>query len=249
MLLDSQPTQIIMVTYHRPNDFVSSVESIINNTECPYHLSIIDNSTGQIDQYLDRYITHPHVSIYRNDANIGKGAAVNKWFDIIMSNNTLSHFISIDSDIIVPSQWLIELQRSFYHSKRCTKVGLIAPVIRNQQHETWEHQLQTKAVMHNISQLTPAFDQYPGLYYNRYTAGPLLIIDTKFFKTTGLFYDKQLYGADDGHLCATAHRHKAFIGLNSNLIVTHTNNDSDREYVLWKERNITKDVDQHGRWD
>ena len=248
MLLDIQPTQIIMVTYHRPNDFILSVQSILNHTECPFHLSIIDNSMGHINDYLDKYRLHPQITVYQNDNNIGKGAAVNKWYHTIMRNNTLSHFISIDSDIIVPPQWLIELQRSFYHMKRSTKVGLIAPAICNSSYETWEYQINHKAVMHNISQIKSAFDEYHGLYYNRYTAGPTLIIDTKFFQTTGMFYDKQLYGADDGFLCATAQRHKAFVGINSNVLVRHINNDSDEQYIRWKERNVTRDVDPHGRW-
>lgn len=249
MLLDIQPTQIIMVTYHRPNDFIRSIDSVLANTECPFHISVIDNSCGHINDALNNYRLNPLITIYQNDTNMGKGAAVNRWYDTIMRDNTLSHFISIDSDILVPPQWLLELQRSFYHMKRSTKVGLIAPAICNKPQETWQYQLDHKAVMHNISHITPAFDQYPGLYYNRYTAGPLLIIDTKFFETTGKFYDQQIYGADDGFLCSTAHRNKAFIGINSNVLVTHINDDSDIEYVKWKERNVTRDVDQRGRWD
>lgn len=243
------PTQIIMVTYHRPNDFKLSIESIIQNTLCPYHLSIIDNSKGKIDHVLDIYQRNKNITIYRNQYNIGKGAAVNRWYNTIMCNNQLSHFVSIDSDIIVPCGWLLEMQRSFYHTKRATKVGLIAPVIFNNQRETWKYQLSNRAIMHDTSILSPQFHLYPGLYYNRYTAGPLIIIDTKLFETTGLFYDKQLYGADDGQLCATAYKHQAFIGINSNLSVQHINHDSDHEYIQWKERNITMDVDQHGRWD
>lgn len=243
------PTQIIMVTYHRPNDFTSSVESITNNTLCPYHLSIIDNSKGKIDNVLDKYKHHPHISIYRNDHNLGKGAAVNKWYSHIMRYNQLSHFISIDSDVIVPNGWLLEMQRCFYHTQLMTKVGLIAPVLYNLRHETWDYQLSNKVVMHNTNVIKPAFDIYPGLYYNRSIAGPLLIIDTNLFETTGLFNGKRIYGADDGHLCVTAHKHNAFIGINTNISVQHINEDSDIDYILWKQRNITKDVDQHGRWD
>jgi len=249
MLLDIQPTQIIMVAYHRPNDFTNCVDSILNNTECPYHLSIIDNSAGHIDSYLYQYSKHPNITIYANDYNIGKGAAVNKWYNTIMRHNTLQHFISIDSDIVVPAEWLIELQRSFYYVKRCTKVGLIAPAICNLPHQTWQYQLEHQLIMHDARILEASPDFYPGLYYNRHTAGPLLIIDTQFFESVGLFYDQQLYGADDGNLCLSAHRRKAFIGINSNLLVTHLNNDSDLEYIQWKERNVTKVVDLHGRWD
>jgi glycosyltransferase involved in cell wall biosynthesis len=249
MLLDINPTQIIMVAYHRPNDFKQCVESIIHNTDCPYHLSIIDNSKGKIDQILKQYSKHPTITIYKNNVNIGKGAAVNKWYHVIMHENKLAHFVSIDSDIIVYPGWLVELQRSFYHAKRMTKVGLIAPAICNNQSETWQHQLKNRLIMHDSSKLVQAFDIYPGMYYNRYTAGPLLIIDVKFFESVGLFYDKQLYGADDGQLCAAANINNAFIGINSKVLVEHVNNDSDTEYIQWKARNITMDVDRHGRWD
>lgn len=238
-----------MVTYHRPNDFLKSINSILENTRCPYHLSVIDNSSGQIDEYLSRFGNHEQITIYHNDTNIGKGASVNKWYNTIMKKNTLSHFVSIDSDIIVPKNWLLDMQRSFYALKRSTKVGMIAPAICHNKHETWSYQLQNRVVMHDTRKMSPAFDFYPGMYYNRHTAGPLFMIDTKFFESTGLFYDKQLYGADDGHLCATASRHKAFIGIDSNILVQHINEDSDQEYISWKFRNVTKDVDLCGRWD
>jgi len=249
MLFDPSPTQIIMVTYHRPNDFSNCIQSILDNTNCPFHLSIIDNSMGHIDSYLNEYRDLPNVTIYANDTNIGKGASVNKWYPTVMIHNQLAHFVSIDADIVVSEGWLTELIRSFYYLKQATKVAMIAPAICNHDYQTWDYQTSNQMVMHNPIHLNPVFDYYPGLYHNRHTAGPLFIIDTRFFESTGMFYDKQLYGADDGILCARAYRHNAFVGINSNVMVKHLNIDSDDEYIAWKKRNITKDVDLHGRWD
>lgn len=237
-----------MVSYFRPNDFKQSVESILSNTTCPFHLTIIDNSSNKLDTELNK-INDPRVTIYRNDKNVGKGAAINQRFNEIMAGNTIKYFISIDSDVIVPKGWLLELKRSYFAVQRNSKPGIIAPAIMSEQNNTWENQLKNnKLDMHNIGNLHK-IKYYNGLYYNRYIAGPLLLIDIAFFKKVGLYYDKQLYGADDGMLCKAAAKHSRFIGINSNITIEHINQDSTIEYINWKKRNITMDVDQCGHWD
>lgn len=244
LLVDPEVTPILMVSYYRPNDFLRSVRSVLNNTDCPYHLTIIDNSCGGLDKELDQ-IHHANVTICRNTANKGKAVAINQKFSEVVKTD---HFITIDGDVIVPEGWLIELKRSYYAIKRSEKPGIIAPVILNNKHNTWDKQLKNELVMHRKGKLeeTP---YYKGLYRNRYNAGPLFLIDTNFFKKAGLYYEGQLYGADDGMLCNSAAKLKRFMGINSNVQVIHSNEDNTKEYNEWKKRNITKDVDQRGHWD
>lgn len=245
LFVDEETTPILMVSYHRPNDFRRSVRSILNNTDCPYHLTIIDNSSGGLDQELSK-IDHKNVTIRKNTKNIGKAVAINEEF--VKAVNT-DHFITIDGDVIVPKGWLIELKRSYYAVKRVGKPGIIAPAILDSLTNTWTEQVKNnKLVMHQIGHLKQT-TYYNGLYENRYNAGPLFLIDTQFFKSAGLYYEGQLYGADDGMLCNSAAKMNRFMGINSNVQVIHSNTDSTREYVEWKKRNITRDVDQHGHWD
>lgn len=234
-----------MVSYYRPNDFKRSVKSVLDNTNCPFHLIILDNSCGGLDIELDS-LCHNNVTIYKSEANIGKAAITNKKFKEIVNDS--SHFISIDSDVIVPKGWLIELKRSYYSVIKHEKPGIIAPVIMNNLRDLWSKQLQNnKLTMHQAGGLEKV-NYYNGLYKNRYNAGPLFLIDTEFFKAAGLYYEKQLYGADDGMLCSSATKMGRFCGINSNVSVIHSNLDSTPEYIDWKKRNITKDVDQRGHW-
>lgn len=245
LLVDLEPTQIIMVSYFRPNDFRKSVDSILINTSCPFHLYIIDNSHGGLDKELDQVETDPRVTTYRNDNNLGKGAAVNKWYQKIMGGSSLSHFVSIDSDIQVPPGWLLELKRALSWVQ---KPAMIAPAIVSKPGNTFKKQLENQRLdMHRMGNLYQV--DYNGLFYNRYTAGPLFLIDRKFFESVGLYYQDQLYGADDGKLCKAAAKQNRFIGINSNVEVLHLNEDSTEDYNEWKRRNITKDVDQCGHWD
>jgi len=247
LFLNGDHINLIMVTYHRPNDLRACLESIINDTIVPYHLHIIDNSVGAIDKVIEDYEQYESITFYKNKSNIGKPKAVNKHYDQIMKNYPLSYFVSIDSDIVVTRGWLLELVRSYQSISHNIKVGLIAPVIKNAKHETWGWQLANKVRMHNICNIG-ADDFYSGVFSNRYTAGPVLLINRKLFENLGKFDSSQRYGADDGILCRKCDNHGCFIGINTNTSVIHLNNDSDQEYEDWKTRNIRADIDQTGRW-
>jgi len=247
LLLNSDDTQIIMVSYFRPNDFQKSVESVLNNTTCPFHLSIIDNSQGNLDFRLNEYEKEKRVTIYRNTPNIGKGAAFNLWYKEIIKHCSLDHFISIDSDIVVPRGWLMQLKRSHIAISKREHFGIIAPVICNRPENTFAAQLSSGNFdMHRYDDLNHV--EYLTVYRNRYTAGPLFLIDRTLFEKVG-YYDGQLYGADDGRLCAAAARQNRFIGIDTSVEVLHMNDDETTGYREWKLRNITTDVDQHGHWD
>lgn len=248
MLNDYQQTEIIMVSYFRPTDFQKSVESILENTIHPFHLSIIDNSHGGLDQELNKFKQHSKISIYKNSRNLGKGAAFNKWYPKIMNANRASNLVSIDSDIEVSRSWLLGLQTAYLRIAQNQKPGIIAPLIVNEWRDTFRKQLQRgELIMHNNKDL--AITKHHGLYWNRYAAGPLFLINRDFFESVNGYYDKQLYGVDDGKLCAAAHKQKRFIGIASNVVVRHMNDDSTHAYKAWKARNITRDVDHKGHWD
>ena len=239
---------LIMVAYHRANDLKRCVDSVLSNTQAKFRLCIIDNSLGAIDATLDTYRSCDNVVIYKNDSNLGKPRAVNRWYDKIMLRSRAGYFVSIDSDVVVKPGWLCELIRSYVAVSRHVKVGLMAPIIQDHLFETWQWQLDNKVRMHNTSIMREE-SSYKGVYYNRYTAGPVLLINKYLFEDIGGFYDKQLYGADDGQLCKTCDRKGYFIGLNTNVSVLHSQLDVDELYVNWKARNVRGDVDGCGRWD
>lgn len=249
LLPNSETTQVIMISYFRPNDFRKSVESVLNNTVCPFHLSIVDNSHGGLDEELDWAEGDPQVTTYRNKENLGKGAGVNRWYGKITEGSSVDHFVSIDSDILVPPKWLLGLKRALLAVRERMRAGIIAPAIVNRDNRSWSDQIAAGRLnMHRMGNFRET-DFHPGLYYNRYTAGPLFLIDRPFFEQAGLYYDKQLYGTDDGMLCRAAWGAGRFVGIDSNVQVKHLDKDSTEGYNNWKKRNITRDVDQRGHWD
>lgn len=245
---DSEPVQLIMVSYFRPNDFRKSVQSILSNTICSFHLSIIDNSHGGLDTELALVEANPKITIYKNNTNIGKGAAFNRWFKQIMGTRQNNHFVSIDADIVVPKGWLLRMKAARTAIMRHEQFGILAPIIQNNEQDTFKQQLAAGVLtMHNNTQFE-SVDYFDNLYRNRYTAGPLFLVNTKLVNRYG-YCEKQLYGSDDGRLCHVAHHEGLFVGIISDVSVIHLSADNIEGYQEWKNRNVTKDVDHKGYWD
>jgi GT2 family glycosyltransferase len=237
--------QLIMVSYFRPNDLQKCVKSILTHTREPYHLTIIDNSHGGLDQILNT-LADSHLTIYRNKTNLGKGRAFMTWYKTIVATNTAPYFVSIDADLEVPPGWLTRMEMAAHRLRE--PLGALAPVFLNWPGDTFTAQLgRGRLVMHrrdNSSQFI-----LPNVYRNRYTAGPLFLIDRAFFETVGGYVQTQLYGNDDGELCKAANRLGRFVGLVTDVEVLHLNDDAPEGYRKWKQRNVNRDVDQRGFWD
>ncbi len=244
MLLPDDIIQLIMVSYHRPNDFQACLASILTNTAEPFRLSIIDNSMGGLDSVLAT-ITDPRITIYRNQSNLGKSRAFMAWYPQIMVGNRNPIFVSLDADIQVPPGWLLQLLRAAYSAPR---LGVLAPVLVRTSGDTLQQQLnRNELVMHRTDQFSTFIT--PLLYYNRQTAGPVFIIDRAFFDSVGGYAHTQLYGNDDGWLCATAQAKHRFVGIATAVEVVHLEQDVTDGYRAWKARNINGDVDYRGFWD
>ncbi len=234
-----------MVSYFRPNDLQQCVRSILTNTREPYHLSIIDNSHGKIDAVLDSF-ANQHITIYKNKTNIGKGRAFMVWYHEIMKQNTATNFVSIDSDIIVQPDWLTQMEIA-YHRLSKHRPAILAPTIITNIDDNFQKQLKRgKLVMHRHTNNSHMVN---GVYKNRYTSGPLLLINKQFFESVGGYNQTQLYGNEDGELCKSAAKQNRFIGIVPEVNVFHSNTDSDIGYKEWKKKNVNKDVDQQGYWD
>jgi len=235
--------QIIMISYFRPNDFERSVQSVLNNTAVPFHLSIIDNSHGGLDAFLDKYESHPKVTIYRNETNVGKGIGVMRWYPQIMQSTSSDYFISIDADIEVYPNWLPRLYAA--RKKIAVPFGILAPVIMNKYGE-WFITQKSDLVMHNQKIFYHIVDE---IYYNRHTAGPLFLIDREFFESVGGYSQNQLYGSDDGKLCKAAANQDRFIGIAANVHVLHLRQDDGPGYQEWKLKHVNTDGVCKGYWD
>lgn len=243
MLTPGDPIQLIMVTYFRPNDLTWCLSSILSNTTEPFKLAIIDNSCGKLDHILDS-IDDGRITVYKNDQNIGKGKAFMRWYAEIMQKNRSDFFVSIDSDLLVPEGWLTKMLRTAY---RIERPGVLAPVLTQGEGDSFDRQLiHDRFTMHRKGQGSGFVG--PSLYYNRQTAGPLLLIYRKFFEKVGGYVQTQLYGNDDGELCKAAHKENRFIGIATDVEVLHLENDVTPGYRDWKIRNVNRNADDVGFW-
>ena len=232
-------TPLIMVTYFRPNSLKICVDSILSNTKLPYKLYIIDNSHGNINATLISYENNNNIVIYKNSANIGKGAAFMRCYNNVIKKHDIEHFISIDPDIEVGPNWLSKMLTAKNRIKRQTNFGILAPIFQNEKNN--------KLAMHvtNIN----THEIIDSIYVNRYTAGPLLLIDKNFFNAVNGYPTNQLYGNEDGYLCKKANNRNLFAGFTTSITVNHLAIDDDDEYVKWKKRNAHGNIDHKGRWD
>lgn len=211
-----------------------SVDSVLENTD-EYHLTIIDNSCGGLDKQLALYAGHSAVTIYRSDKNLGKPRAFMRYYSAIMANSRDDKFVSLDPDIEVPPGWLETL---LLEAATISDHAILAPLILRHDGES---------SMHVFGKGTKQLSNT--LFYNRHTAGPLFLLDRAFFDSVGGYDQTQLYGIDDGRLCAAAARAGLFVGITTAVSVVHHNTDSTEGYNEWKRQNIKGDATGKGYWD
>lgn len=236
---------IIMCSYHRPKDFLCSLNSLLNNTP-NYDIHILDNSCGGLDKELE-YARAAKCNVIKLPKNIGKGAAFKRYtFDIIKHTK---YFVSIDADIQVPKltngNWLSTLLKL---ARTIENFGALAPMAsRHFVYDSPEDQLKGHVNMHALDEHTKLIND--GIYYNRATAGFLYLIDSAFFLSSGGYSGHKIYASDDGYLCNNAVALDKFIGFTSKLLVKHLEFDVDEGYVAWKLRNIDPKVDELGYYN
>lgn len=233
---------IYMISYHRPNDFRFSLESVLSHTNVPYHLYIIDNSSGSNHNHLLPFYDHPNITIFENNINMGKGPGLMKYYPETILNHNLPYFISIDADVQVLPNWDVKLLAS---RNKIDNFAMLAPVIMNRPDDYFVKQLRSGLIMHG-SEIYHVSEE---IYYNRNLAGPLLLIDKSFFEKVGGYSTAHLYGGDDGKLCGDAFRLNKFVGLAANNHVIHLRSDENKEYQKWKKENINKGLNIRGYWD
>lgn len=239
---------IIAVSYHRPNDFELCIQSVIDNTDLPYKLTIIDNSSGGIDTSLNKYRKHANITIIKNNTNLGKGKSFKKYYKSICGNDDV-YFVSLDADVIVPPNWLSKLITLIMDIN--IPFAAIAPVLIRDNNDSFDKQIRNGDIyMHggtdNFSQLKKI---NKNLYATKSVAGPLLLLSCKFYKLIGGYPGDTLYGHDDGFICNKAIEYGHFVGITDIIECVHSNIDNTEEYQNWKLSNINNISTKFGYWD
>lgn len=244
ILFNQDPIQIISTTYFRQNDLKLWIKLLFENTKVPFTLSIIDNSSTKLDSLFDELSFDYKFSLYKNNTNIGKARSFMKFYNQIVHKQTTKLFISMDPDIIVQKDWLFKL---LIASHRLNDFGFVAPVIVNNDTDSFDKQLHNnKLIMHKLSNNKFLYDN---IMYTDHIAGPLLLINRKFFDRVGGFDCAQLYGGEDGDLCKKARRLKIPIGIVTDCVVRHADTDGNNNYKLWKRQHVNDNTTTVGYWD
>lgn len=233
--------QLIMVSYFRPRDFNNCLGSIIANTPEPYHLSVIDNSAGGLDNELDRLDS---ITVYKNNKNLGKANGVMAHYKQIMAGKRSEFFICLDADVLLPPGWLSGLLAA---ASLVGNPALIAPLLTHEPEDNFKTQIVHGLTMHRKGEGSSHIG--PGLYRNTRLAGPLLLIRRDFFEKVGGFRCPRLYGGDDGYLCSQAERLGLFCGIATDVVVRHLEQDVTPGYRRWKSQSVNKDGATTGYWD
>lgn len=242
-----EPIEIIGVSYHRERDFSVCIKSVIENTDLPFNLTIIDNSVGAIDHLLNDL--PETIRVIRNEENIGKGRSFKRWYKSIIQNRTPEYIISLDCDIKVPKNWLSTLLRATYKIKQ--PIGALAPVLLSDETDSFDnHLMQKNLKMHGGERgYEVAKEISQGVYSNKLTAGSLFLINKQFYDEIGGYPGTSLFGHDDGFICGKAISKNRFIGFTSDLQCIHLNQDDTPEYKTWKTINLNKAEVRSGYWD
>lgn len=221
-----------MVSYHRPRDFSSSVDSILTNTDLPYHLTIIDNSCGKLDTQLSKYRDIQSVTIIRNESNIGKGQSFKVHYDQIETKH--KYLISVDGDVIVPQNWLSAMVKI---ADTIENLAILSPELIS---------IDGVPSMHHRTDEILVKDN---LFYNKGVAGPLFLFNRYFYEGNGGYPGDCLYGHDDSPMCNKASRLKLFVGYTKKVKCIHSLQDDTPEYRQWRKENIADVTTGTGFWD
>jgi len=117
----SETVSIIIPAYNQLEYCLQCVESVQANTRLPYKLILVDNgSTDGVTEYFD---TIPDATVIHSPTNVGFAAGVN-----LGLAQAVGHVVLLNSDTIVPQDWLVPLLEAL---QQADNIGLVGPMSNN----------------------------------------------------------------------------------------------------------------------
>lgn len=120
----NKPVQIIIPNYEAIEELEACVESIVNNTDDLYEITIVDNNSSEktrkkLDKLCLKFVNLHWIPV---DDDSGFSFAVNAGFEKVFSKK--QDIVILNNDTIVTPNWLEEL-RLVLHEK--SNVGMVVP--------------------------------------------------------------------------------------------------------------------------
>lgn len=118
----SQSVDVIVCVHNALDDVERCLESVIRNTDTPYHIIIVDDGSAQATkEYLEKFVVDKPITLIRNDIATGYTKAANTG----MRASNSDFVVLLNSDTIVPPQWLDRLVQCANSSE---KIGMTGPL-------------------------------------------------------------------------------------------------------------------------
>lgn len=126
----SNSIAIIIPVYKGIQETIDCINSVIhakNNTT--YRLIVINDCSPELDMEnaLSEFDGHENVEIYKNDKNLGFVGTVNRGMMIAEEHDV----ILLNSDTIVPDNWLDAIVQEAYETDKSEVIGTVTPISNN----------------------------------------------------------------------------------------------------------------------
>jgi len=123
----TETVDVVVPAYNAPDDLRRCVEAVLAHTGEGYRLVVIDDASPDpgVRRYLDNLAQRelPHVTVLRNERNLGFTGTANRGFDLSRADVVL-----LNSDAIVGPHWLERLRRC---AASDPSIGTITPFSNN----------------------------------------------------------------------------------------------------------------------
>lgn len=227
------------------------LENLLEKTDYPFELILIDNgSRDSVVRYLRRLATtDSRIRLVENPENFGPGYANRQGFSFVEN----SKVCLVDSDVLVPYNWLTRLVRNFNESR---EIKMLSPM---KYHETIAYPFEPVdsrqawfKIKHKYHALSPleqfhmysngldidAFDEIMrstnsnGLQVLEsppsFMSTCCVLLDTAFVRTVGGIADSRFlgYGSEDVDLCWRIGVNGGLVAKTSSVYVHHFHNSS-----------------------
>lgn len=206
-------TSIIMVNYNCRPFLEDCLGSLLNNTDSPFEILVIDNNSRDDSKAFLQKIKDPKIRLILNKSNMGFAAACNQG----LKKATGEILVTMNPDVLVPKGWL---SRMSFHLKKNPKTLTVGPKSLGIGGRQWAGPL-------SFSQNLDAADRkFASLYRGesepaKFLIGCLLLFDRRLMDLIGYFDEKLALGADDYDLSLRIRRAGYELRIAKDVLISH----------------------------
>ncbi len=210
---------IIIVTYNAEQFIEKTIYSILHS-QPKHNFKILAVDNASRDKTVEKLEKFPHISIIRNDKNLGFGRAVNQGLKkFLKSNAEYVLLLNQDAELFPDTiDKLIEFYETFENKE---EIGILAPLEINNEGNP------QKLVFHWLMRSNFQFfvDLYnnnlQNVYFTNFISASCWLLPRKTVETIGGFNPMFFMYGEDGEYCFRVKAHKLKIALLPKVFYKH----------------------------